>query len=70
MFIGFAGMDEGTVNLLTQGKTHMDLKVVACWKYAMYIANDAQMYSKQTWTLSFSLLSLTHNLEQSTLPVG
>ena len=43
MFIGFAGMDEETVNLLTQGKTHMDLKVAACWKYAMYITNDAQM---------------------------
>lgn len=43
MFIGFAGMDEGTVNLLTQGRTRVDLEEAARWGYAMYITDDIQL---------------------------
>lgn len=43
-FIGYAGMDEGTVNLLTSGKHRVDLKESARWGYASYITDNPKLY--------------------------
>jgi len=43
MFIGYSGMDENTVNLLTQGKHRVDLKESARWGHAMYVADDIRV---------------------------
>lgn len=43
MFIGYAGMDEGTVRLLTQGKNRVDLKESARWGYASYVTDKPDM---------------------------
>jgi magnesium-dependent phosphatase 1 len=43
MFIGYSGMDEQTVNLLTQGKHRVDLKESARWGHAMYVTDDIRL---------------------------
>lgn len=43
VFLGYSGMDEGTVNLLTQGKSRVDLKESARWGYATYITDNPIM---------------------------
>ena len=43
MLIGYSGMDEQTVRLLTQGKNRTDLTESARWGYSMYIADDIKM---------------------------
>lgn len=40
VFLGYSGMDEGTVKLLTQGKSRVDLKESARWGYATYITDN------------------------------
>ncbi|KIK95086.1 hypothetical protein PAXRUDRAFT_407748 [Paxillus rubicundulus Ve08.2h10] len=42
-FIGYAGMDQATVDLLTKGKSRIDMKESARWGYAMYITDNPAM---------------------------
>lgn len=66
MFIGFAGMDQGTVNLLTQGKNRVDLKEAARWGYAMYIADDARIakyFAHWIKSNAFGANAITHVCE-------
>ncbi|EIW81807.1 hypothetical protein CONPUDRAFT_72193 [Coniophora puteana RWD-64-598 SS2] len=40
MMIGYSGMDEDTIKLLTQGKNRVDMEESARWGYASYITDN------------------------------
>ncbi|KAF8835570.1 hypothetical protein BDN67DRAFT_912794 [Paxillus ammoniavirescens] len=43
--IGYAGMDQGTINLLQNGGRRQDRKEAARWGYAMYVADNPAIAS-------------------------
>jgi len=45
MFIGYAGIDQATIDLLKQGKNRVDLKEAARWGYATYITDNPALYA-------------------------
>ncbi|KIK95093.1 hypothetical protein PAXRUDRAFT_11659 [Paxillus rubicundulus Ve08.2h10] len=44
-FVGYAGMDQGTIRLLQNGGRRQDRKEAARWGYAMYIADNPAIAS-------------------------
>lgn len=65
--IGYSGMDEGTIALLTQGKNRVDLKESARWGYAMYITDNPAMYVEFSTAVN---AAYRVSLEQSSLLIG
>ena len=43
-FLGYSGMDIGTIRLLEAGGRRQDRKEAARWGFAMYIADDPAMW--------------------------
>ena len=50
MFIGYAGMDEATANLLIHGKNRTDLTESARWGHACYVADNPALYNYSSFS--------------------
>lgn len=62
-FIGYAGMDQGTVDILVKGKSRIDITESARWGYATYITDNpaiAKYFSEWIKVDSFGKDAKTH----------